>query len=173
MPDTLYGPGQSRLARLLERRERARPDPVARELRRRLLQDAHGRVVEIGCGDGRAFDLYPSAVTSVLAIEPDPVAREAATERARAAAVPIEIVDGHTERLPAETGSCDVAVAVWMLCSVADPARALREIARVLAPGGELRFYEHVRARNRLFRALQGTVDAVYWTRALGGCRTA
>ena len=54
---TLYGPGQSRFARYLERRERERPDPVANELRRRVLAGLRGRVLEVGCGDGRSFEL--------------------------------------------------------------------------------------------------------------------
>jgi SAM-dependent methyltransferase len=63
-------------------------------------------------------------------------------------------------------------VLVWVLCSVPDPARALAEVARVLAPGGELRVYEHVRATNPALRLVQRAFDAAYWTRALGGCRT-
>jgi SAM-dependent methyltransferase len=171
-PPPLYGSEQSRFARYLERREARRPDPVARELRRRLLGGARGRVLELGCGDGRAFEHYPPEVTSVLAVEPDPNARAAALGRAGEAAVPIEVVDGDAESLPAADGSADVAVVVWVLCSVPDPSAALRELRRVLVPGGELRFYEHVRSRNALFRGLQHAVDALFWTRVLGGCRT-
>ena len=169
---SLYGPKQSRFARLLEARELRRPDPVAQALRRRLLSGLHGHVLEIGCGDGRAFGLYPPEVTAVLAVEPDPVARAIAEDRARAAIVPIEVVGGSAERLPARDHAFDAVVAVWVLCSVPDPAAALREIDRVLAPHGELRFYEHVRSPHRTFRALQLVIDALYWTRALGGCRT-
>ena len=145
---------------------------MARELRRRLLSGLRGRVVEIGCGDGRAFDLYPPEVEAVLAVEPDPVARAHAELRANDAAVPIDVVSGTADRLPAEDGAFDAAVLVWVLCSVPKPIEALHEIRRVLAPDGELRFYEHVRSDHRIFRALQRTVDATYWTRALGGCRT-
>jgi SAM-dependent methyltransferase len=169
----LYGPQQSRFARHLERREQRRPDPVARELRRRLLAGLRGRVVEVGCGDGRAFEHYPPEVEHVLAVEPDPAAREAAAARAREAAVPIEVVDGSAGALPAGDGAFDAAVLVWVLCSVPDPAAALRELRRVLVPGGELRFYEHVRSANAAFRALQRAGDRLFWTRALGGCETA
>jgi ubiquinone/menaquinone biosynthesis C-methylase UbiE len=168
----LYGSDQSRFARYLERREARSPDPVARELRRRLLAGLRGRVLELGCGDGRAFEHYPPAVTGVLAVEPDPTARSVAAERAQEAPVPIEVVEGDASALPAGDGAFDAAVIVWVLCSVPDPNAALRELRRVLAPGGELRFYEHVRSEHGAFRGVQHAIDALFWTRALGGCRT-
>lgn len=168
----LYGPQQSRFARYLERRELRHPDPVARELRRQLLEGLRGRVIEVGCGDGRSFEHYPRDVTAVLGVEPDPTARAAAAERAGSAVVPIEVVEGVAEALPAADDAFDVAVVMGVLCTVPDPAAALRELRRVLVPGGELRFWEHVRSSNRAFRALQRSFDALFWTRALGGCRT-
>jgi ubiquinone/menaquinone biosynthesis C-methylase UbiE len=168
----LYGSHQSRFARYLERRERRRPDLVARELRRRLLSGLRGAVIEVGCGDGRAFEHYPPEVDRVLAVEPDPTARAVAAERAREAGVPIEVVDGSAETLPARDGAFDAAVAIWVLCSVPDVSAALAELRRVLVSGGELRFYEHVRSANAAFHGLQHAVDAFFWTRALGGCRT-
>jgi ubiquinone/menaquinone biosynthesis C-methylase UbiE len=168
----LYGPRQSRFARYLEQREMRRPDPVARELRRKLLAGLRGRVIEVGAGDGKSFEHYPAEVTGVLAVEPDATARAAAAARARAAAVPIEVVDGTAEALPAADGSFDAAVVMGVLCSVTDVPAALRELGRVLVVGGELRFWEHVRSRNVLFRGVQRSADALFWTRALGGCRT-
>jgi SAM-dependent methyltransferase len=169
---TLYGPQQSRFARFLERREQQRPDPGARELRRRLLAGLEGRVLEVGSGDGRSFEHYPPEVTALLAVEPDPTARESAAELARNAVVPIEIVDGLAERLPAEDGSFDVVVVMGVLCSVADPRVVLQELRRVLREGGELRFWEHVRSRHVWFRAFQRVLDRLFWTKALGGCET-
>jgi ubiquinone/menaquinone biosynthesis C-methylase UbiE len=141
-------------------------------LRRRLLAGLRGRVVDVGAGDGRSFEHYPPTVTEVLAVEPDPTARTKAAERARSAAVPIEVIDGVAEALPAPDGAYDAAVVMGLLCSVPDPAAALAELRRVLAPGGELRFWEHVRSEHVLFRGVQRAVDALFWTRALGGCRT-
>jgi SAM-dependent methyltransferase len=170
--NTLYGPQQSRFARLLERREQRKPDLVAREFHRRLRAGLRGRVIEPGAGDGRTFEHYPPEVSHVLAVEPDPTARAAAAERARTARVPIEIVDGVAESLPAADGEFDAAVLTGVLCTVPDPAASLREVRRVLAPGGELRFWEHVRSPHAAFRLVQRAVDALFWTRALGGCET-
>jgi SAM-dependent methyltransferase len=165
----LYGSDQSRFARYLERREARSPDPVARELRRRLLAGLRGRVLELGCGDGRAFEHYPPAVTGVLAVEPDPTARSVAAERAQEAPVPIEVVEGSASALPAGAGAFDAAVIVWVLCSVPDPNAALQELRRVLAPGGELRFYEHVRAEDPRHARSQDRINRV-WPRFAGGC---
>jgi ubiquinone/menaquinone biosynthesis C-methylase UbiE len=168
----LYGPQQSRFARYLERREQRRPDQEARELRRRVLAGLKGSVLEVGSGDGRSFEHYPPSVERVLAVEPDATARAAAMERARDAAVPIEVVGGTAEKLPAADGEFDAAVLMGILCSVGDPAAALHELRRILRPGGELRFWEHVRSGNALFRLLQRATDRLFWTRALGGCET-
>lgn len=168
----LYGPHQSRFARCLERREALRPDPVHHELRRQALAGLRGSVIEVGAGDGRSFEHYPATVDRVLAVEPDATARAAARERADAAKVPISIVEGEAGTLPAEDESFDAAVVMGVLCTVPDPSAALRELRLVVVPGGELRFWEHVRSRNPAFRGFQHAVDALIWTRSLGGCRT-
>jgi ubiquinone/menaquinone biosynthesis C-methylase UbiE len=129
-------------------------------------------VLEVGSGDGRSFEHYPAGVVELLAVEPDGTARAAAAERARAAAVPIEIVDGDAADLPAGDATFDAAVISGVLCSVPDPSAALRELRRVLLPGGELRFWEHVRSDHALFRLLQRSFDRLFWTRSLGGCET-
>lgn len=130
-------------------------------------------MIEVGCGDGRNFEHYPAAVELVLAVEPDPAARAEAVRRAAECATPVEVVDGVADRLPAADADFAAAVSCWYLCSVSDQAAALLEIRRVLVQGGELRFYEHVRADNPVFRGLQRLVDLLYWPRLLGGCRTA
>jgi SAM-dependent methyltransferase len=83
----------------------------------------------------------------------------------------VEVVDGVAERLPVGDGAADVAVASLVLCSVRDQQAALAELFRVLRPGGELRFFEHVAARpaTRLAR-IQRIADATLWPRLMGGC---
>jgi ubiquinone/menaquinone biosynthesis C-methylase UbiE len=142
------------------------------EHRRRLLAGLSGEVIEIGAGNGLNFPHYPPEVRRVIAVEPEARLRGLAEEAGRAADVPVEVTDGRAERLPAEDASCDAAVACLTLCSVADPAAALAEIHRVLRPGGQLRFLEHVQAESPGMRRMQRALDATIWPRLLGGCHT-
>lgn len=140
------------------------------EYRRRLLAGLTGRVIEVGAGNGLNFPCYPESVEQVVAVEPEPLLREAALEAAAEARVAVEVVDGLAGRLPVEDESCDAGVASLVLCSVSDQARALSELRRVIRPGGELRFYEHVVAERKLAAGLQRLADATFWPRVAGGC---
>jgi ubiquinone/menaquinone biosynthesis C-methylase UbiE len=142
----------------------------AADHRRRMLAGLSGRVIEVGVGSGINFRHYPSTVTEVVAVEPEPNLRSLATEAARDAPVPVRVVDGVAERLPADDASMDAGVAAGLLCSVPDAHAALLELARVIRPGGELRFYEHVVSRRPRFARLQGLLDATVWPRAFAGC---
>lgn len=140
--------------------------------RQMLLTGLTGEVVEVGAGDGLNFPHYPPAVIHVLAVEPEPHLRRLAGEAARQAPVPVEVVDGLAERLPFADASADAVVASLVLCSVADQAAALQEIRRVLKPGGQLRFLEHVRADTPGLVRVQRVLDATVWPRVAGGCHT-
>lgn len=140
------------------------------EYRRRLLEGLTGRVIEVGAGSGLNFPCYPDSVEQVVAVEPEPLLRDAALEEAAEARVSVEVVDGVAGRLPAEDKSCDAGIASLVLCSVPDQEQALAELWRVIRPGGELRFYEHVVAKPKLAAALQRMADATFWPRVAGGC---
>lgn len=147
------------------------PNVVPAGDRRELLEGLTGRVLEVGAGDGLNFEHYPGTVASVLAVEPEPRMRAGAARRAAVSPLPVEVVDGTAERLPAPDGSCDAAVACLVLCSVDDQARALEEIRRVLRPGGELRFYEHVASHGWVGGAVQRGLDrSGVWPCLGGGC---
>jgi ubiquinone/menaquinone biosynthesis C-methylase UbiE len=143
------------------------------EYRRRLLSGLFGRVIEVGAGNGLNFPFYPDAVEHVLAVEPEPLLRAAAARSATDAPVRIEVVDGVSGRLPADDEFFDAGVASLVLCSVPDQARSLAEFRRVIRPGGELRFYEHVVAERPVAAGLQRLADATFWPRVGGGCHVA
>jgi ubiquinone/menaquinone biosynthesis C-methylase UbiE len=159
-------------ARLYARVSRNEPEEQ-RAHRARLVDGLRGRVVEVGAGSGANFAHYPTTVTELVAVEPEPYLREQATAAAAAAPVSVTVVDGVAERLPLEDGSVDAAVTSLVLCSVADPAAALAEVRRVLRPGGELRFFEHVLSHRDAIARTQRAVDRLFWPRAFGGCHTA
>lgn len=138
--------------------------------RRTLLAGLTGRVIEVGAGDGPNFAHYPEEVTAVLAVEPEPHLRRLAEAAAARVPVRVEVVDGFADRLPADDASCDAAVVSLVLCTVPDPAAALAEIIRVIRPGGQLRFFEHVRADTPARRRVQRVADATLWPLLNGGC---
>jgi SAM-dependent methyltransferase len=143
----------------------------AGEHRRRLVHGLAGRVVEVGAGNGRNFAHYPPAVTELVAVEPEPTLRALAVVEARLAPVPVNVTRGLADELPFTDGELDAAVVSLVLCSVPDQARALQELRRVLAPGGELRFYEHVVARRQPKRALFALADrSGVWPKLAAGC---
>ena len=139
------------------------------DMRREVLGGLQGRVVEVGAGNGLNFAQYPTTVTEVIAVEPERYLRSQAEKAAGAAPVPVRVVTGVADALDLESGSIDAVVACGVLCSVPDQPAALAEFRRVLRPGGELRFYEHVRSQRPGFARWQRSVDPV-WTRLFGGC---
>jgi ubiquinone/menaquinone biosynthesis C-methylase UbiE len=142
----------------------------AGEYRRRLTNGLRGRVVEIGAGHGVNFPYYPDTVSEVLAVEPDDVLRRHAESAARSVPAQVSVVNGHADALPADDGSLDAAVASLMLCSVPNLHHALSELYRALRPGGELRFFEHVRSTQRWVATVQDAIAPLF-RHCAGGCR--
>jgi ubiquinone/menaquinone biosynthesis C-methylase UbiE len=156
-------------ARYFNRFGARREERGNRELRRDMLAGLSGRVIEVGAGNGLNFPHYPQAVREVVAVEPEPYLRARAAEAASAAPVPIRVIDGIAGDLPAVDGEFDAVVVSGLLCSVPDVPAALAEFRRVLRPGGQLRFYEHVRSRDAVFARYQKAADLI-WPRLMGGC---
>ncbi len=145
----------------------------ALERRRELVSGLSGRVLELGAGSGANFAHYPAEVSELVAIEPEAYLREQARLAAVRAPVEVTLIDAVADALPVEDASVDAAVVSLVLCSVPDQARALAELARVLRPGGELRYYEHVLSSRPSVARSQRAVDRLFWPRAFGGCHTA
>lgn len=146
----------------------------ATEHRKRLLEGLDGTVLELGAGHGLNFPHYPTTVTEVIAIEPEPTLRAKAAEAAARAPISIRVLAGVADDLPLDEGSVDAAVASLVLCSVPDQNRALAELHRVVRPGGELRYYEHVIPNCQPRRLLLQTLDhSGLWPRIAGGCHPA
>lgn len=139
------------------------------EHRDELLQGLSGRALEIGCGNGLNFGHYPEAVSEVVAIEPEPYLRAKAAENAARARVTIDLRAGEAAPLPFPDASFDAAVVSLVLCTVPDPAEALRELHRVVRPGGELRIYEHVLSTEGSRARWQRRIAPV-WKVFGGGC---
>jgi len=139
------------------------------EWRQRLVGDLTGPVVEIGAGTGLNLSHYPAGA-EVLASDYDPVMLTRARPRAAEAAADVRLLVADAMRLP--FADATVSTLVWglLLCSVPDADAAVAEIRRVLAPGGRVRFVEHVRDDEGTPRAkVQDAVNPV-WRALSGGC---
>jgi ubiquinone/menaquinone biosynthesis C-methylase UbiE len=144
--------------------------PIEQDRRRETLAGLSGRVIEIGSGSGPNFAHYPEAVSELVAVEPEANLRAKAEEAARDSGRPIRVIDAVADRLPFADGAFDAAVAVLVLCSVPSQAAALAELHRVVRPGGELRFYEHVIGTSKRLSVLQRSL-APGLAKVFGGCR--
>jgi ubiquinone/menaquinone biosynthesis C-methylase UbiE len=116
------------------------------EKRHEVLSRASGRTLEVGSGTGINLHHYGSEVSELVLSEPDPHMVALLRRKAERSERPATVVQAPAEELPFEDASFDTVTLVYVLCTVPDPGPALREIARVLKPGGRLLFIEHVRA---------------------------
>jgi len=117
--------------------------PAATAARRRTCAEVSGEVLELGFGSGLNAPHYPPEVARVLAVEPSDLAWRMAARRIGSSGVPVQRVGLDGQALPLADGSADTALSTWTLCTIPDPVAALREVARVLRPGGRLCFVEH------------------------------
>lgn len=141
-----------------------------RRLRREVLGHARGRVLELGAGTGLNVTHYPDVERLVLT-EPESGMASRLERSTRAIAAPREVMRAPAEKLPFDDASFDTVVATLVFCTVSDPRAALLETRRVLAPGGQLLFIEHVRATPD--SRLERWQDRLYrpWRAFAYGCR--
>ena len=140
-----------------------------KQMRSDTVAGLSGRVLEIGCGNGANFPFYPDTVSLLVAVDPDPYMLADARERGAGLSLETEGYETGADDLPFEDGSFDAVVSTLVLCSVPDLDAALAEVKRVLKPGGEFRFLEHVRAKNRVGAWFQDVCTPA-WTWLGAGC---
>jgi ubiquinone/menaquinone biosynthesis C-methylase UbiE len=143
-------------------------DAGLRERRREVLSAARGRTIDIGAGTGANLGLFPAGAEVVMA-EPDPHMTKRLRQKLTESGSDIELVEAGAERLPFDDSSFDTAVFTLVLCTVPDPHAALTEAARVLKPGGQLLFVEHVRAEAPGVARWQDRLEAP-WRVFADGC---
>ncbi len=154
------------LPRLLDVAMDTRP---TRRIRARVSAGLAGEVVEVGFGTGHNLAHLPPGVTRLLAVEPSRRSLRLADTRIAASAIPVEVVGSDAQALALPDASVDAALCTWSLCTIADPVAAVRELRRVLRPGGELHFVEHGRAPDASVRSWQGRLNPLQ-KRLAGGC---
>lgn len=140
------------------------------ELRAQVVPLAEGEVFELGCGGGINQGFYRTgAVSRYCGIDPSPKLREYAEAAARAKGWPAEIREGWGEDIPFASASFDTVVCTYTMCSVADQAQVVREMHRILKPGGRLLFLEHGRAPDPEVAKWQDRIEP-WWKPLAGGC---
>ena len=137
--------------------------------RQKVCAGLTGEVVEIGFGSGHNVRHYPSAVTAVTAVEPSDVGWRKATARVAASPVPVQRSGLDGQSLPFPDDSFDAALSTWTLCTIPDAGAALRELRRVLRPGGRFHFVEHGLAPDEGVQKWQHRLEPIQ-KRVAGGC---
>ena len=142
---------------------------TAEPLRQRVCAGLAGEVIEIGFGSGPNVPFYPAAVRRVAAVEPADAGWKLAESRIAASSVPVERSGLDGQHLPFDDDSFDAALSTWSLCTIPDPGAALRELRRVLRPGGTFHFLEHGLAPDEAVQRWQRRLDPLQQA-VFGGC---
>lgn len=138
--------------------------------RQKVVPKAKGRVLEIGIGTGLNMRHYDSSqVEKLIGLDPSLSMHRLARKRIEKAGLYVELVGLPAEKIPLEDNSVDTIVMTYTLCTIPDPVAALKEMRRVLAPGGRLLFAEHGKAPDDKVHRLQNRLQP-FWGPLAGGC---
>lgn len=139
------------------------------KIRRPTVDQLHGTVLELGFGSGPNVPLYPAAVDRVLAVDPSEVGRNLARKRLERSDVPVDFVGLDGQAIDVADDCADTALSTWTLCTIPDAVAAVREVARILRPGGAFLFLEHGRSTDPRIAARQHRYTPIQ-KRIAGGC---
>ena len=141
----------------------------ATRYRAQIVPQARGTVLEIGIGSGLNLPFYGAGVERLYGLDPSEELLKMARKKARGVTLPVEFLAHSGEEIPLDDGSVDSVVMMWTLCTIRDPMEALKEMKRVLKPGGALLFAEHGLAPEPRVQCWQRRLNPP-WNRIAGGC---
>lgn len=145
--------------------------PIEKQ-RAKIVPLAKGDVLEIGIGSGLNLPHYDAAnVTSVTGVDPDEHIWRRSETRRRGAPFPVRRIGLSGEDIPKDSNSADTVVVTYSLCTIPDPVAALKEMRRILKPGGEILFCEHGQAPDSKVSKWQSRIDPI-WSKLAGGCHS-
>lgn len=168
MPATSDDPDHPLFAAIYDPATALAERTLFRPHRQYLVRGLDGTVLDLGAGTGAMFPYLTDSSLALAAVEPDDHMRTRAAQRARSLGLDVDLRSAGATDLPYADDTFDTVIASMVFCTIGDPESALDEAARVLRPGGEFRFLEHVADdgwRQRVQQAL-----APLWRRLAGGC---
>lgn len=137
-----------------------------------MVPKAHGTVLEIGIGSGLNLPFYDTnKVTKVIGVDPDKHIWKRSEKRREALSIPVERIGLSGEAIPLEDNTADSVVVTYSLCTIPDPVKALKEMGRILRPGGEILFSEHGQSPDAGIQKWQSRIDPI-WKKLAGGCHS-
>jgi SAM-dependent methyltransferase len=144
--------------------------PSVTRQRRKVVPMARGRVLEVGIGTGLNIEHYDrTAVDKLIGLDPGVEMHPLARRRSKRAGIDVELVGLSAERIPYDDRSFDTVLVTYALCTITDPVAALKEMRRVLRPGGRLLLCEHGQAPDNSVRRWQARLTPL-WSKLAGGC---
>lgn len=145
--------------------------PITKQ-RAKVVPLAEGVVLEIGIGSGQNLPHYnPETVTRIIGVDPDDAIWKRSQKRREACSIDVERIGLSGEEIPLDKNKVDTVVVTYSLCTIPDPVKALREMTRILKPGGRLLFSEHGKAPDAAVAKWQSRIDPT-WKKIAGGCHS-